>query len=628
MSNDIRTALATRLLTTKLPDGDIAAEMLLSANIEEPVKMATPPNPARCQSLIRGNFVKAATLAKSTDDPETLDKLAKHASLGVKLAVVLNPAASDTARRIVEVAALKRSDDEILQGVLKGADLSYILSGLRDDVRRSRYIRALSHSNLLVEKLTCLENPVDPEIFEEILVCDPINLAAIIGNSIGRIWPIDVEYGKLADICKTADIDTEIKFLSALAGSTNHFDATMVSVVDRLLVCHEVRWPNNAHLRDSGSLNGHAATSTMSPEGREGLIGLCRATAVLAYTMDPKKDTLEQIAARYGESVALDISLRHSGNPKVEQGAIDWIIERVRTRDENGLLTVSCDMNAVQSFIASIKDDETLVAALRRAPRNLTTVYLSGQYGDLDEHKARLVAGVYPVEVLRSVRYIFGKPWGPAAVNQAIEDAGLAEVLNNFHYLSSHISHETTELILNRMRHGGDDGQMYGLSYNRGVSDAFASDDFVGYMDRSDLPGDVLLDWLSLARKPELTFKYLKGEMVRKFSDDEFDKFVSNPGEAFGTMLGAALPRVLADLLKTLPIESVDKIVDAAGQAVVEYLRRNDDQRFCAYLSDRIVRSGASSSEWITAFELFSKSPASIGAAIGAAKRLGRARQQ
>jgi hypothetical protein len=638
MTTDLRKIIATRLLTTKLPDGDVAAEMLLSADITDPVKMATPPNPTRCQNLVRGGFVKAATLAMSTDDPETLEKLARHASLSVKLAVVQNPAATDTARRIVEVAALKRSDDEILRGVLMGAKVSYILEGLRDDKRRARYIRVLAELSTrpsfvdqvdgFPDAFAELEAGALQSTLEDILQCGTSDLAETIGTVVGKIWPVDVDFGILADICTRSSIETEISFLSAATRSTGHLDSAMVAVIDRLLTRCEERGARRADIRHDVRLRGASQPATMTEDGRNGLIALCPATAKLVYGIDPRGETLEQISANHGANTALAIALNSPNSVKPDLTARRWMVEHVQTRDEDGTIKIRCDMNSVILFVDAIDDDNVLFAALQVAPKNLAVSYLGGQFGPVSEERARCIARVHPVDVVRGLRYIRGKEWGNAAIESAVQAASAEEILQSFHHLGDNLSVGELETLLSRLlkaRQGRPDGRYSGLT-NKPLADAAKSDDFVAHMDREELPGELLLQWLSVASDLQLTISYIKGERQRKMSQSEIDEIITRPDGAWGTNFPANLPRILGDLLESLPVETVDRIVDAAGGSVMEYLRRHDDQRFSQYLTERITRSGVSSNEWLTAFELFAKSPASVGAAISAAKRLGRAR--
>jgi len=627
MTTDLRTIIATRMLTATLPDGDVAAEMLLSADLTEPVKMATPPNPARCQNLVRGGFVKAATLAMSTDDPETLEKLARHASLGVKLAVVQNPAATDAARRIVEVAALKRSDDEMLQGVLKNAGVSYILEGLRDDQRRGRYVRVLNRQRILDGAITSLDTEAMLSAITDLLHCDADGLAETIGTMIGYLWPVDVDLGALADICAGAGAETEMKFLHSIIKATGHFDSNMVTALDRLLTRCEERSPQT-DVRNDARLRGAAQPAAMTEDGRNGLIALCPAAAKLVYGIDPRGETLDQISERHGVEKALAIALGSPDNVKPDQSAKRWLADRVHTRNPDGTIEIQCDMNSVVLFVAQIEDDEVLAAALRRAPRNLSVTYLGGQFGPVNEDRARAIARIHPVDVMRGVRYIRGHEWGNAAIESAMEAATIEEVLQSFHYIGDYISVDEVETLLKRMatsRNETSNEQFVGLS-RKPFADLISTEAFIDHMDREELPGDLLLLWLSAAQSTDLTISYVKGARRRKLSASETDELINRPGGAWGNNLPVILPRILGDLLEHLPVEIVDRIVDAAGGSVMEYLRRQSDQRFSQYLAERITRSGASSSEWVMAFELFTKSPASVGAAISAAKRLGRAR--
>lgn len=628
MSTDFRTTMATRMLTAVLPNGDIAADMLLSANITEPVKMQTPPNPAKCQHLIRGGFVKAATLAMSTDDPATLEKLARHASLGVKLAVVKNPAATDAARRIVEAAAIKRSDSEMLIGVLSNADIRYVIESLRKstDLEKPRYSRVLDNHDVLGCMIDKMEHAAAPAALLELLECDPKHLSSPIGRALGKLWPVEVDLDRFASVCTKVDLEYEMSFLNSLAGNAAHFDKPMVDAIDQLLSCCERKAPQS-NVRTDARLRGVAQAATYSEEGRNALISLCPATARIAYSIDPRGETLAEIAQYHGEEQALSIALKTTEKVLPDTNAKRWMLERICTRGVDGNIDVNCDMNSVVYFIDVIEEEDMLAAALRRAPRNLAVSYLSGQFGEITEQRAKSIASTHPVDVIRGSRMIRQKPWGKAAIETAIEAAPIGEVMGSYHYLSDEISLKEIETLLVRVCEAMKDPEARFPSMSaRPMMDAFAKSDFADHMDRADLPGDILLNWLSICRNPEFTLSFIKGARRRKLSPDELDRFIENPGEAWGHQVNVAISRVLQDLIDNLPIETVDRIVDGAGNALLEYLRRQSDERVMRYLIGRINRSGVTAEEWMTAFELFAKSPASVGAAISAAKRLGRAR--
>lgn len=285
----------------------------------------------------------------------------------------------------------------------------------------------------------------------------------------------------------------------------------------------------------------------MTADGRNGLIALCPTTAKLVYGVDPRGETLEQISERHGVEKALAIALGSPDSIKPDQSAKRWMAERVYTRNQDGTIEVKCDMNSVTLFVDQIEDDEVLVAALRQAPRNLSVVYLGGQFGPVSEGRAHVIARVHPVDVMRGVRYIRGREWGKVAIESAMQAATIEDVLQSFHYLSDDISVDELETILKRMvesRQEDSKDQFLGLS-RKPLADTITSDAFIDHMDREELSGDLLLQWLSVAQSSALTISYLKGVRRRKLSVSEIDELINRPGGAWGNSLPVILPRIL-----------------------------------------------------------------------------------
>jgi hypothetical protein len=620
MSDALRTNLATRLLTCTLPDGDVAAEMLLSADIETPVKMVTPPNPARCQQLIRGPFVKAATLAMSTDDPATLEKLARHASLGVKLAVVKNPAATDTARRIVEVAALKRADNEMLQGVLEGAELGYILDALEDQARAARIVSNANRTGKLYKVLTDPEKPVDGSVFQRLLEFDQSGLAEVIGKAVGANWPCAVNIPQLASMC-SSDPKLEAKFLSSFISSVAVFDDTAAEALERV-ACLRPDLVN----KENTSLVASLAAVQMTDRGRQSLMSTCLGTAKAAYAIEQSTVALEQIAERYGTNHALASAMMIQ--PRED-----------RVRDIVGWLTLHLDVvgseygqtgfehQAASWMIPHIADDGIVAKVLSKTPRATVIHCLNGQLGTIEASRYKLLARTFPGDVLRQLRHISDPVMRAEIAHEAFSAAEVMDILSHFNYMESHLDNEMLVDLIRRIANSPEiqDPSSRILYNTRVMRDALIRESFVAYIDDPATDGETLLWWLRLARERGLTLGYLAGRRGRKLTDQEVESMIQNPGEAFGGPMVQTLVRFFSEFNEMLPRDVLDKLVDAAGAPVLAQMNSGNGQNIYEYLARRLADEGLDNEEWTTAFELLAKSPASIGAAITAAKRLVRA---
>lgn len=612
------------MLTGKLPNGDVAAEMLNAAHLEQPVKMQTPPNPAKCQQIIKGPFVKAATLAKSTDDPATLERLARHSALGVKLAVAQNPAANDAARRIVEFVALKRDDDEILTAVIGNASIEFLVDALEDPYRHDRYARIL-HDNerYLTSRLSDQENPATSAAVEAILRSDPKRFATTIGRLVGvRTTPGDSNV--LADICAEIDSATEVRFLNGFVSSSPCIDDVVIDAFERIRAVA----PDSVPVGLS-TLRVNLRATSMTERGKSYLLQLGQATANTAYAIEPTLETLDVITRAYGNDIALRTALWTKTYVAVSTEVKKWMLGQMHTRTDDRI-QMTCDANQIESILDAIEDDDLLVAALKAAPTHLTTMYLAGQYGEVPEHLARLVVPGAVEDVLRNLRLIESQPWAVTVMTEVVRTASLRDIFSNFHVSGIYLRNEHLESLLERVALEATDSataRRNGFS-TRLMIDRLISPEFLEHIDRPDLPTATLLVLLRSAKSLELTMDFIRGARQRKMTELELNALLAEPGEAFnGGLLEASLRRI-GDLINGLDIETVDRIVDAAGPEIITTIGQVHAPKFVEYLVDRISRNTGDADEWVTAFELLTKSSVPIGTALSGAKRLNKARNR
>ena len=622
MSDVSRTILATRMLTNKLPDGDIAAEMLLSADIQTPVKMGTPPNPARCQQIIRGSFVKAATLAMSTDDPVTLEKLAKHASLGVKLAVVKNPAATDAARRIVEVAALKRGDNEMLEGVLEGARIGYLLEALADENRSGRVIDLALRSGALLNLLTDSESEVSDETLVQILSNNPGRFAEVIGRAHGYRWPCDLDPMELGALC-SGDPAHEAKFLASFIATTPVFDDKAAEVLRRVAQLRpDLVGPQNREMR------ARFAASSMTPQGKLCLMSTSLGTARIAYAIEQKAEILNEIIDRYGFDSALAVATTTEISEENRAGIAGWVLEHLPLVG-NGQERVLLEANIAKIALAYAETDECILEILQKTAGSLLHDILVGQNPAMGLERNKLIARTYPSATFKNLRYIKDPVEREALFTEAFSNAMIGDILNNFHTLGDHLSDDVILELIQKVAKEleSDNPDRYFASHVRYFNDTLARESFVGYINNQAIDSHTFLWWLKLAKKRRLTLEYLGGMMSRKVSNEELEEILRNPGDMFESSMAQALARMFHEFHALLPVDILDRLVDAGGPVVVEQLKGSNGKSFSEYLTDRFARNQLNHDEWMTAFELLPKSPTSVGAAISAAKRLVRAKR-
>lgn len=119
--------IANRLLSQQLPDGDIAGLMLELSDITIPVSMQTAPSDATARAILpKGNWAKAATIAKNGCDPAVAALLAKKTSLQVRRAVCETTSDQDVLRELHAWASSK-SDAEAMDTLVERLDAEWLL---------------------------------------------------------------------------------------------------------------------------------------------------------------------------------------------------------------------------------------------------------------------------------------------------------------------------------------------------------------------------------------------------------------------------------------------------------------------------------------------------------------------
>lgn len=626
MTNINRATFATLMLSKPLPDGDVAAELLMGAHIETPVKMATPPNPERCRSIITGPFVKAATLAMSTNDPDTLDKLAKHPALGVKMAVMENPFAGDSARRIVEKVALKRTDSEMLKAVFDGASLDYIIESINNQEWGQRVIRVLSGGRRLQELLADADNPVCQEKFEKVLEADPEQLADVIGRCAGAAWPGKIDPLRLASICSN-NPKTEALFLSKFIKHAKVADSTMVSCIERLIeLVPTAAQPTNYEAQLS--LQAEAITD----ECREYLLKLGLFSAVSVYGIDPRVATLEAIEALYGTSGALSAVWRVKTVVERDPEITNWVIQRSVLKNEDGTVRVEGDGHLLDFVLTHTKDDNLKLELVKLGGLGLISRYLSGSYGEVSEESARMIATISTSDTLRGLRQIAKQPWGVHVIEACINNADLNELMSHLHTISQYLTVENHYTILQRLAElrqklrDGNDSLLRNPATLRNFADALQAPNFVEHISKINAPSSIKLEWVRRSMKKEVAFDFIKGAGPIIGSQDEIDSLLSDPGEAFGGSLNHLLAVRFDEFVSALDSETLDKLVDSAGSEIIALAVSGNNPSFVEYLSNRLTKAMGGGSDWMVAFELLTKSTVSIGSVIAGAKRLVRAK--
>lgn len=628
MSDVSRTTMATRMLTSKLPDGDVAAEMLLSADIQNPVKMQTPPNPARCQNLIRGSFIKAATLAMSTDDPATLEKLAKHASLGVKLAVVHNPVANDVARRIVEVAALKRGDNEMLEGVLSGASLEYIMDALDDDSRKGRVLSVAVSRGLLASLIADSETKVSEETLVKLLEADPKRVVEVVGRTIGTMWPCHLDPVKLAGLC-AGDPADEAKFLSSFISAAGVFDDKVAEALDRVAFLRpDIVNPSNLTLR------AKFAAKSMTPKGRICLMATSLGTAKVAYAIEQTPQVVNEISDKYGVEAALDAVMSTEIEEHNRDAIASWLLGNLEHLGPNAGQRI-IEPGVASWMLPHVKSDQELVDLLHKTPRSFVYECFVGQKLPLTMEQRKLVARTFPGDLLKYLRHLKDPSEKDLLFKEAFATGQLVDILTNMHLVGDHLGNEEIVELIRRVADACETanagtGSSTAMDYRtagRPMTDLLTRESFIEYIDDENTEGRVLLWWLRLAKRRGLSLEFLSGARRRKLTDGEFAELLEHPGDMFELSMAQALVRMFHDFSQSLPVEVLDKLVDAAGTPVISQLNVAQSGAFSDYLAERLTRSGLNHEEWLMAFELLSKSPTSVGAAIAAARRLVRAKR-
>lgn len=123
----------TVFLTHRLPSPQVAAELLRTADLDEPVTMTTRPDPTMCAELVRAATPIVATVARNVDDADLLCQLAEHRTVTVRNEVAANPAAPLETRLAIIDNTSTRNRHSLVERVVAYAnddDLGHIAAHL------------------------------------------------------------------------------------------------------------------------------------------------------------------------------------------------------------------------------------------------------------------------------------------------------------------------------------------------------------------------------------------------------------------------------------------------------------------------------------------------------------------
>lgn len=605
------------MLTRPLPNPDIAADMLLAAEITEPVKMAMPPNPARCQSLVRGSAVKAATLALSTDDPNVLERLAKHAALVVKRSAASNPNLPDAGRRAIESFAIKRGDNSLLNAVIEHASLEYITESMADSERRGWTGWIFANSKRLSQIFES-ETPPTNATLKTLLLAHPETTAAVVGRSLGLHWPGPWDPIQYAEELRPISKDLEVKFLLNFVSHAKLADTAVVTAYQRMRESAPANFP------DPASLDHRATMGAVAVEAGAdvALLELGMPFSAPVFSASPTIEVLEHIERLYG-LVGVKATLTKaisSAGPEV----LRWALERLVVPAPDGSYRSELFSGFAENLIphCSPNDHARLRALLSACPTYTVVRYVAGQLGAVDLDFAEELANTQFVDVLKSVKTLRDVPWGQDLLHRLIDRGNLQRLLGMSPHVYMGLTLEEVERIVERV-----------ISEEHDVSEGaqlhrLATEEFVNAYDRPDLTTAQVLTWLRLAQSAELTVRFFCGELKRTPEISEIEALFATKKRSFGSYSPSdLLARNFAEIRPKVPDAQLDAAVDAAGSEFFAraYNGRNANA-FIAYLVDRLDRSTASSDEWTTAFELLATTSVSVGKAISGAGRLNRIR--
>ena len=620
MSTDNRTKLATAMLCWPLPNGDIAADMLLAAELADPVVMQTPPTPSKCISLVRGNSVKAATLAFSTDDPALLEKLSKHSSWRVREAVASNPRLPQEARLRLEGLAATRGSD-MYNAILKGADVEYII-GILSDPRRLeeigwRLAKGYAVSSLIVESLKGKRDQISHEDVIALMNADRTGkLASQIAKAVGSTWPSGLEPLEMACIAAQYGTEGEVKFLLDFIAASPVLDQTVLDATNRIKALAP-------HVLGTSQDVGRSrcflqATSIESAHALE----FVEASALVAsyiHQIAPSIAVIEKIATMYGIDVAFDTyAIAPSDTTS------DWVVERTFERSVDGAFEFIGTKSMLEGLLRWIPSDDIdrVRAAVVAGNEWLVGKWMIGDFGSINHALAGEIVVRFPGSVSRTLRSIAAKPWGSAVMHALIADTELDALFQSISGYGDSLSVEDLDHILHRV----SDAVMTDPSIldKNWCSQMFCSQKFIEYFDNEELSTEHVLTWLRLSRSSELTSNFICGELRRKMRDGELELLLAAPGTAFANdgILRWLMTRS-ETLLEKIPVDRFDTIVDAVGANFFSLANYNK-KLFGKYLSDRLDRTLGNGDEWSTAFELLAKSTVSVGTAINGARLLRR----
>ncbi len=620
MSIDNRTKLATAMLCWPLPNGDIAADMLLAAELAEPVVMQTPPTPSKCTSLVRGNSVKAATLALSTDDPALLEKLSRHSSWRVREAAASNPRLPQEARRRLEGLSATRGS-EMYNAVLGGADIQYITEIFSDPRRLEelgwRLAKGDAVSNLITRSLNGEREPISHEDIIALMTADRTGmLATRIAQAVGYTWPSGIDPLEMARLAEQNGNEGESKFLRSFISCSPVLDRTVLEATNRLKVIAPQALGTE---QDVGTSRSSLRATTVESACVLDFVETSALIASYIHQIAPSVAVLDRIVSLYGIEVAFSA---YALAPSDSTSA--WAVERAFERSADGVLEFTGKHPMLEGLLHWIPSDdiERVRAAVVAKNDWLVGKWLNGDFGDINPDLAGEIVVRFPGSISRTLRGIAAKPWGSAVMHALINDTDLDALFLSFSGYGESFSVGDLAHILQRVCDASmGDPSIFDKNWNSGV---FSSRQFIEHFDSEALTTEQVLTWLRLARSADLTSNFIGGDLRRKMHDGELELLLAAPGKAFAHEgISRWLMSRSETLLAKIPVERFDALVDALGADFLSLANYNK-KVFGKYLADRLDRTLANGDEWSTAFELLVKSTVPVGTALNGARLLRR----
>jgi hypothetical protein len=592
MTGLTRGALAALLLEHPMVDGATAAAALIDADLDEPVTMATAPDPAACRSLLRGHWAKAATLANSTDDAQTLAKLARHSSIQVRRAAAANEALPDDERRSLEEMAITKKDRDLFRSVMVGASWSYLVGHLGDAARWALAQGMWRGCTPAVRRFIDLAPQATADDVESIIQTGA-------GQDLPIMSAINDRVDRLALTCDSR-LGGEQHLLEQLVRDSPTVDTVVVSALRRLEAV------------DAGKakrlvLSGKQIDEELDVEDSDWLAVHSDISATLFFR-EPSVERLRTVAQQRGVGAALQA---------LEAAPPDR--ELIGTLIELAQQSRSMAAGAINNYLTAfgVSDPDT-AELLSHAGTAVARKWISGAYGpiDVDDAVRALEMETDLVQACMAARR-----------DQAPLDAIIDAV----------ITRGSDKLFRAVVRHGikfTKPQAIASLERATAMTDpadlslsAFTHGDHRGHLASENLSAEQVMVWVRYGGSAELTLAFLGGRMARKPQGDEVDQILADPHLAFERLPIARVVLRNFQEIVGFDVEVLDKLVDAAGVELLSgacSMHRAGGRPFGAYLAERLQRRCSTGDEWKTTFDLLTCSTMPVGETLSAASRLRR----